>query len=104
MILPAYTIRFSSQIVQHLQTAIDYYDELSPGLGETFLTEFEIQIWAISQNPHSRAVRYDDVRFALISRFHHAIHYYIREQQKEAVAFALFSTYTDPKTHWKKPE
>ena len=104
MILPVYNVRFSSEIAVHLQIAIDYYDQLSPGLGEKFLSEFEIQIVGVSQNPHGRAIRYDDVRFALISRFHYAIHYYIREPNKEVVAFALYSTYIDPETNWKRPD
>ena len=102
MILPVYNVRFSSEIAVHLQTAINYYDELSVGLGEQFLSDFEMQITGVSQNPHSRAIRYDDVRFALINRFHYAIHYYIEESRKEVVAFALYSTYADPETHWKK--
>jgi len=102
MILPVYKVRFSSQIATHLQLAIDYYDELVPGLGEKFLVEFEMRILAISQNPYASAIRYDDVRFALIKKFHYAIHYFINEEQREIIAFALYSTYTDPETHWKK--
>jgi len=82
MILPVYDILFSSQIAVHLQIAIDYYDELSSGLGEKFLSEFETQIVGISQNPHSRAIRYDDVRFALMDGFHYDVHYYQKNHEK----------------------
>ncbi len=104
MILPVYDVRFSPEIALHLQIAIDYYEQLSPGLGEKFLLEFETQILGISQNPHSRAIRYDDVRFALIDRFHYAIHYFIKDQQRAVIAFALYSTYTNPETHWQKQQ
>jgi len=100
--MPVWDVQFSPEAIEELQTIITYYDSLRAGLGIEFMIEFEKQIQQISANPFTRAIRYLEVRFALIDRFPYAIHYVIRESKQVIVVQTVLSTFKDPHEHWKE--
>jgi plasmid stabilization system protein ParE len=51
----------------------DYYNERSPGLGDSFVDEFERQVLRIASNPERWMIVRGDVRRALMRRFPYVI-------------------------------
>ncbi len=98
--MPVWDVHFSPEAIDELQRAITYYEGLRAGLGIEFMIEFEKQIQQISINPYTRAVRYLEVRFALVNRFPYAIHYVIREAANTIVVQTILSTFRNPEEHW----
>ncbi len=95
-------VQFSLEAIDELQQAIDYYNLQRTSLGIEFMLEFEAQIERISINPFTRAVRYLNVRFALLERFPYAIHYIVKEDTATIIVQTALSTFKDPDTHWKE--
>ena len=101
--MPAsWLIHFSPEAIYELQQAIEYYNLQRDGLGYEFIIAFETQIQQLSANPFTRAVRYLNVRLALIDRFPYAIHYIIKEESKTIIVQTVLSTFKNPDTNWKE--
>ncbi len=95
-------VKFSPEANKELQSAIDYYNLQQPGLGLDFLLEFDKQIDHISFYPYARAIRYLNVRFALINKFPYGIHYTIKENINIIIVQTVLSTFRNPEEHWKE--
>jgi plasmid stabilization system protein ParE len=99
-----YKLKITPEAHQEIQKAIDYYNTCSKGLGRRFFLDLQDQFTRIKKNPFARAVRYDDVRFALLDRFPYAAHFTIDEPTRTIRVQAVLSQHQDPDTHWKKRE
>jgi ParE-like toxin of type II ParDE toxin-antitoxin system len=97
-----WSVQFTPEAIEELQRAIDYYDDQRLGLGIDFMIEFEKQIQQLILNPLSRAVRYLNVRFALIERFPYAIHFVVNEDRHTIIVQTVLSTFRNPDEHWIK--
>lgn len=100
--MDSWNVYFSEETVFELQSAISYYESCAPGLGTRFMVAFEQQIERISLNPYSRAVRYYEVRLAIVDNFPYAIHYVIREKAKMIVIQTVVSMHRNPDDTWKQ--
>src|ERR1035438_10396764 len=96
-----YKLRFHPQFVQGLETAIAYYDAQSIKVGAKFKSATNKQLKLIKKNPHSRSIRYDNVRFARIDKFPYAIHYTIDTHNNCVLVHNIFCDYQDP-VSWGK--
>ncbi len=67
-----------------------------------FRASVKKQLTALKINPHTRTIRYDDIRFARIEKFPYAIHYSIDAGNKIVLVHSLLSDYQNPDTNWKK--
>lgn len=74
-----YTLVFTPEAIQEIRHAADWYNEQQKGLGKRFKTQLKKELDKLKQNPLSRSVRYDDVRFAVTEVFPYAAHYTIDE-------------------------
>lgn len=97
-----YKLKITAEADQEIQQAIDYYNSCSKGLGKRFYLDLQEQFARIRKNPFARAVRYDDVRFALLDRFPYAAHFTIDEPARTIRVQAVLSQHQDPDTYWKK--
>ena len=97
-----YKLRITPEALLEIQKAIDYYNDCAKGLGKRFYLDLEEQFTLIKKNPFARAIRYDDVRFALLDRFPYGAHFTIDEPSKTVEIHAVLSQYRDPDKHWKK--
>lgn len=70
--MSSYKLKITPEAHLEIQEAIDYYNICSKGLGKKFYLDLQDQFTRIKKNPFARAVRYDDVRFALLDRFPYA--------------------------------
>ena len=97
-----WTVFFSEEALNELQSAVSYYESCMSGLGVRFMVAFEQQIARLSSNPYSRAVRYLEVRLAVLENFPYAIHYVIRENTRKVIVQTVLSMHRDPKDTWKQ--
>lgn len=74
-----YKIIFLPNALNDIEEAVDYYNNLSSGLRNRFLTDFNLVYKAIATNPFFASVKYDDVRCAGFKKFPFSIHYIINK-------------------------
>ncbi len=73
---------FSRRAINDIEEAVEYYNELSHGLGNKFLTDFNVTYKAIELNPFFASVKYDDIRCAAFRRFPFSVHYTVNKKQE----------------------
>lgn len=84
--------------IKEIQNAVDYYNSKQNGLGKRFYQDVKRQFSAVSKNPFSRAVRYSDIRFAVLDKFPYAAHYSV--EANLVIVQGVISMYMDPETSW----
>jgi plasmid stabilization system protein ParE len=72
---------FTREAQADVMDAARYYDGKLKGLGQRFKKEVMNQLASLKQNPHTRTVRYDAIRLAVIKKFPYSIHYSIFENR-----------------------
>lgn len=66
------------------------------GLGKRFTSQVRETISYIQQNPFAVAVRYNNVRTAVLEAFPYMVHYSIYEIKEKIIVFAVLHTSRDP--------
>lgn len=51
---------------QDIKEAAQWYNERQPGLGKRFIAHVRQKVHFIRQNPQAVAIRYDDIRAAML--------------------------------------
>ncbi len=97
--MPGYRLIFTPEAREDVLSAALYYDDQLPGLGKIFRGEVKRQLLLLKQNPYTRSVRYDNVRFAVTRKFPYSIHYTINERL--VIIAAVLCDYRDHAEHWK---
>ncbi len=77
--MAAYKIPYSPEALEEMKMAVAYYNKQSKGLGSRFKSSLLAEIAAIKEQPFSRSTRYENVRFAVVSKFPYAAHYTVHE-------------------------
>ncbi len=72
-----YKIIYSPAALNHVAKIVTWYNIQKTGLGTKFKEALKITLIKLKQNPFVKAVRYDEVRFALAQTFPYAVHYTI---------------------------
>ncbi|MCD6011518.1 MAG: Plasmid stabilization system protein [Flavipsychrobacter sp.] len=75
--MPRCHLIFTPEARADVVSAASYYDGQLKGLGKIFRSEIKRQLLLLKQNPFTRSVRYDNVRFAITRKFPYSIHYTI---------------------------
>jgi toxin ParE1/3/4 len=96
----AYIIKIEADALQDIQQGINYYNELQPGLGRTFLADVKASFKSLKTNPFFQ-VRYDEVRCLPLKTYPFMIHFTIDQADQLVVVRAVFNTYLDP-NNWAK--
>lgn len=68
-------IDFHPDAAREANDAVDYYDGVSPGLGDDFRTELDAALTRIRQTPHAYAVESGSIRVCPLHRFPHSVYY-----------------------------
>ena len=97
-----YKLRFHPKFVQGLEEAIAYYAEQSNSAAVRFKAATKKQLKLVKKNPYSKAVRYDDVRFACIEKFPYSIHYSIDTDNNCVLVHRILCDYQNPVANWEK--
>ncbi len=93
------TLVFTPAAQGEVVEALDWYEQQSPGLGETLVIELNRIAIRIVANPLHFPRVHKDVRRALLRRFPYAIFFRVAEDEIQVIA--CFHTRRDP-THWRE--
>jgi plasmid stabilization system protein ParE len=88
---------------QDIKDAALWYNSRQNGLGKRFTRQIRQKIDFIKQEPYATAVRYDNVRTAVLDVFPYMIHYSIDETKKLILISAVLHTSRNPDL-WKSEQ
>jgi plasmid stabilization system protein ParE len=79
-----------------VKDAASWYEDKQDKLGKKFLSDVRQITGLIKRNPYGYAIRYDDIRTAVLDVFPFMIHYRIDELNKLIVIAAVLHTGRNP--------
>ncbi len=88
-----YKIIFSDRALLDIEETVAYYNEQKAGLGKRFANEVHKTLNSIKKNPFYAAVRYEDIRCAVVSVFPYLIHYEIEIAMNSVRIVSVFNTF-----------
>jgi hypothetical protein len=91
----AYQVRILKRADLELEEIFLYYQNLSVGLGEKFLNEYENQLKTLNTIPFFE-VKYTNIRKLPIKKFPYTIHFRVDEKEKKVFIEAITCDYQDP--------
>jgi len=68
-------------VEDELRHIIEYYNQRVPGLGTSFLSDFDHQIVLIAANPEIWAAISADIRCSLLKRFPYAVYFRVTQNR-----------------------
>ena len=80
---------------QDIKEAAQWYNERQPGLGKRFIALVRQKVHFIRQNPQAVAIRYDNIRTAMLDTFPYMIHYSVDDERKLIIVATVLSTSRD---------
>lgn len=92
------TYSFHPEAEEEFNKAIEYYEEIEPGLGYDFAVEVYSAIQRSVAFPKAWAVLEGEVRRSLVRRFPYGVLY--SEEQEGLFIVAVMNLHRDP-GHWK---
>jgi mRNA-degrading endonuclease RelE of RelBE toxin-antitoxin system len=100
--LSEYKIKIDPEAIEDIQLATDWYNNQIPGLGNRFQEQVKTQVNYLKSNPLGYAIRYKNVRCALVRKFPFLIHFEVDDKAKIVSIYALFHTSRNPKIWIKR--
>ena len=85
---------------QDIKEAVYWYESRQTGLGKRFSRYVREKVKQITKDPYLIAVRYDEVRTAILDVFPFMIHYIIDEATKSIIITAVLHMSQNP-DKWK---
>jgi len=79
-----------------LREAACWYNKQQQGLGKRFTQQVRQKIALLKKEPYAAAIRYDDVRTAVLDVFPYMIHYNLDEAKKLILISAVLHTRRNP--------
>lgn len=92
-----YSVVLSPDAINDIDTAVEYYDQLSEGLGFEFTDTLDAYLKKIAVLPTASAIRYDNIRVKPIDTFPFTIHFIIADPTT-IIILRIFNTYQKPIT------
>lgn len=77
---------------QDISENAKWYENRKKGLGKQFVREIRIKMDIIRKNPKAFAIRYKQIRTAVLNVFPYIIHYTVEEKRKTIVVLAVLHT------------
>lgn len=96
-----YKIELTSFAELDIQESIQWYNDASNGLGNSFYKNIKSTISLIQRNPKYFPVRYKTIHTALVKEFPFMIHYQINETNEAIIILGVIHTSRNPKI-WDK--
>jgi hypothetical protein len=84
-------IQFTGKAFKDVQEAVDYYDSISPGLGDNYLKDIEIAVKSLGINPYFQ-IRYRYVRCLRLKHFPYLIHFKLLKNKRLVKVIAILHT------------
>ncbi len=92
-----YKLVIQDTVKADISEAMRYYNSKRSGLGKRFLADFRNKSKLVRSNPEMYAIRYKDVRMALLKSFPYLIHFQLNKAAKTIDILAVFYGGEDPK-------
>ena len=84
-----YKIVYRPDVKHDLQSATNYYKDISPKLAKDFLFRIREAKNFIASNPEGNDIMYNEIRMHNLYQFPYHIHYYIDLNNKQIVILAV---------------
>lgn len=97
-----YTIIFHPKAEKELLHSLEWYEEISKGLGEEFLNETIDVIGNLETFPLMYAIRKKNFREAVLKKFPYVVVYTVIQKTKEVHVLSVFQTGQRPDKKYKK--
>jgi mRNA-degrading endonuclease RelE of RelBE toxin-antitoxin system len=98
----SFKIIFHPKAEKELLKSIEWYEEISEGLGDDFLNETIDIIENLEKFPLMYAIKKKNFREAVLKKFPYVIVYTITQKVKEVHILSIFQTSQQPKKKYKK--
>lgn len=92
------TFSFHPEAEEEFNKAIDYYEDIEPGLGYDFALEVYSTVRRSVEFPKAWAVLEGEIRRSLVRRFPYGVLY--SEEQEEIFVVAVMNLHREP-DYWK---
>lgn len=99
--MAVYRLKFTPEAVRDLTDASDYYEKQKKGLGRRFRALVKDKLILVREFPLIYALKYGDVRFALVDFFPYSIHFSVNQRDHIIQVHAVLCQYRDPMKFWK---
>jgi len=96
-----FSVKISPEALMDIQDITDWYNLQKRNLGKRFQKATIKHIDSLSKSPYAYAIRYNEIRCALIKGFPYMIHYHIEEDSFIVEVLAVISTDRNPMI-WKE--
>lgn len=91
----SHPVVLSAEAIADIDTAFQYYNSRSYGLGFEFTGTLDAYFDKISRLPTASAIRYDNIRVKPVDTFPYTIHFTI-EPDASIIILRVFNTYQEP--------
>ena len=91
-----YLLKKDDRIINDIEEALSYYDDISLELGKHFETELLFTLNKIENHPHHYFNLNQKFRRINLQRFPYKLVYVIKEKEKEIIVLGLFHHYKHP--------
>ncbi len=96
----SYKIKLKAEAKLDIQETIAWYDEQQAKLGTRFYKTIQDTFKQLKENPYLNAIRYKNIRTAIVKKYPFMVHYFVNEDNKIVVVLAVFHTSSNPQI-WK---
>jgi plasmid stabilization system protein ParE len=87
--MSSYKISYTPTATNQIKDIAAWYNKQQKGLGKRFKERLKAEMAGIKRNPLSRSFRYDNVRFAVVTKFPYAAHYTTNEKKEIIIVHAI---------------
>lgn len=91
-----FVIIFTEKALTEIELAVSYYRTQKDNLGKEFAEQVYTTIYSLKKSPYISAIRYSDIRCAIVKRFPFLVHYSVDEANKMITILAVFNTHKKP--------
>lgn len=77
--MAVYRLKFTPEAFKDIADASEYYEKQKKGLGQRFRALVKGKLMLVRESPLIYALKYGDVRFALVDFFPYSIHFSINQ-------------------------
>ncbi|GGC21951.1 hypothetical protein GCM10011386_12390 [Parapedobacter defluvii] len=92
----AWRLTYFENVADDVRDAKEWYREQLPGLDKRFAVAVKATIRRIANHPLHYALKYKNIRTALVPVFPYAIHFYIDKEEKIITIIAIVHTSRNP--------
>ena len=97
--MKSWKVIYTIDAKKHIESAIEYYNSLSIGLGKRFYIQVKLADSKLKLNPYFQ-LRYNSIRCLPLDVFPYMLHYEIDEEKKIVKVYAVICTLMNPDEQW----